>query len=169
MRFYLTIVFIVSLLFEILAYVISIYREKLNNKFIESRHDFLAVICHHLLAFLNVALLVISFLGLIFYTLLLLTLFFSLFIDSEINLNPILNIPFSIMSIIFIVLIFIIFEILVKKNEIIKMTIDRLSDVDKSNNDEQMGISGNLRYIIIVYVMPLTILLFLINLLLGVE
>lgn len=169
MRFYSTIVFVGALFFEALAYFISKYREKLNDKFIESKHDFLAVICHHLLALLNVIVLVVSFLSLIFYIVLLLTVFFSLLTNTEVHLNPILNIPFSMIIILFFVLIFIVFEIMAKSNLRIKETIDRLCDVNNPNNDEKMGMIGNLRYGIIVYVVPMTILLFLINLILGVE
>jgi hypothetical protein len=169
MRFYLIIIFIGALFFEFLAYFISKHREKLNSKFIESKHDFLAVICHHLLALLNVIVLVVSFIALSFYVVLLLTVFFSVLANTEIYLNPIVNIPFSVIIISFLVLIFIAFEIIAKRNIRVKEIIDKLCDMNNPNNDEKMGMIGNLRYNIIVYIVPLTTLLFLINFILGVE
>lgn len=50
MRLYSTIIFVVAITFEILSYYLSKYKEKLNERFIESKHDFLVVISHHLLA-----------------------------------------------------------------------------------------------------------------------
>ncbi len=169
MRFYSTVIFVIALFFEILSFIISVYREKLNSKFIESNHDFLSVACHHILAMVNVIILVISFLSIIYYLLLILTILFSLISNTEIKLEPIINVPFSISIIILIIIIFITFEICVKRNERIRKTINKLCDVDNPNNDEKLGIIGNLRYGIIVYIVPITILLYLINMVLGVN
>lgn len=61
------------------------------------------------------------------------------------------------------------FEIMVKRNIKIKDRINILCDVNNPYCDEKMGICGNLRDEIIVYAIPLTILLFLIKFILGVE
>lgn len=169
MRLYLTIIFIIAFLFEVLAFFFSKYREKINVKFIESEHDLLSIVCHHLLALLNIIVLIISFIVLGIYAILLLTIIFSILTHTEINLNPLLNVPFSVTCIICLVIIFIVFEILCKVNKLVKKVIDNLCDINNPNNDEKMGITGNLRYSIIVYVIPLTILLFLINVILGIQ
>lgn len=59
--------------------------------------------------------------------------------DTKVNLNLILNVPFSLTCIICLVLIFIIFEILCKVNKQEKNMIDNLCDVNNYNNDEKNG------------------------------
>lgn len=169
MRIYTIFIFFIALFFEITAYFISLYREKLNDRFIASKHDLLSVAGHHILAILNVLVLIIGYCAILFYIVLLLTGLFSLVTNEKNILNPVISLPFSIILIVIIIVSFISFEIIAKKSNKIKGKIDIICRVYNLNSDEKMGMIGNLRQQIILYIIPATITLFLITIILGIE